>query len=82
MFHIFYLFKETPHLIVISSVVFIILNLLENIIHYNIGRSSSEGKETFQFPKKKEFIRIIIIMIIFSILQGVLTWFFVQMTAT
>ena len=61
-------------------VVFGILNLVENLIHYNIGRSYSEhnGKFVFYFPDIHEFIKIIGVMIIFGIAQGYITEFFIQ----
>lgn len=63
------------HIIAISFVVYIFVNLFENIIHYNIGRFSN--KEThFDLPSKKDLIKIVIIMCIFALLQGILTSYF------
>jgi hypothetical protein len=63
------------HIIAISFFVYIVVNLFENIIHYNIGRFSD--KETkFELPSKKDFIKIVVVMFIFALLQGVLTSYF------
>jgi hypothetical protein len=70
------LFKTNKyHLLAISFSVFIVINLIENLIHYNIGRhSNSELK--FETPTNNDWIKIIIVMIIFATLQGTLTCYF------
>jgi hypothetical protein len=70
------LFKTNKyHLLAISFFVFIIINLFENLIHYNIGRhSNSELK--FETPTTYDWWRIIIVMVIFATLQGILTCYF------
>jgi len=63
------------HIIAISFFVYIFVNLFENMIHYNIGRFSN--KETqLELPSKTDFIKIVIVMFVFALLQGVLTWYF------
>ena len=63
------------HIIAISFFVYIFVNLFENMIHYNIGRFSN--KETkFDLPSKKDFIKIVVVMCIFALLQGLLTNYF------
>ena len=63
------------HIIAISFFVYIFVNLFENIIHYNIGRFSN--KETkLELPSKKDFIKIIVVMLIFALIQGLLTSYF------
>jgi len=63
------------HIIAISFFVYIVVNLFENMIHYNIGRFS--GKETkFELPTKTDFIKIAVVMCIFALLQGILTSYF------
>jgi hypothetical protein len=63
------------HIIAISFVVYIFVNLFENMIHYNIGRFSN--KETkIELPSKKDFIKIIVVMCVFALLQGLLTFYF------
>jgi hypothetical protein len=64
------------HIIVISFFVYLIVNLIENLIHYNIGKFSN--KETkFDLPSKKDWKKIICVMCIFALLQGLLTYYFV-----
>jgi len=63
------------HIIAISFFVYIFVNLFENIIHYNIGRFSN--KETkLELPSKKDLIKIVVVMCIFALLQGILTSYF------
>jgi hypothetical protein len=62
-------------LIVISFCVYLFVNLFENLIHYNIGRFSD--KETkLEIPTKKDWIKIAIVMCVFALLQGLLTYWF------
>jgi hypothetical protein len=63
------------HVFIVSFCVFIVLNLIENLLHYNIGRHS-DSELVLNSPTKKDWIRIIIVMIIFAILQGVFTYYF------
>ena len=64
------------HIIVISFVVYLFVNLVENLIHYNIGKFSN--KETkFDLPSKKDWIKIILVMLIFALIQGLLTYYFI-----
>lgn len=63
------------HLIAISFFVYLFVNLFENLIHYNIGRFSN--KETkLEMPSKQDWIKIIVVMCVFALLQGLLTYFF------
>jgi hypothetical protein len=63
------------HIIIISFFIYIFVNFFENIIHYNIGRFSN--KETkLKLPTKKDFIKILLVMCVFALLQGVLTNYF------
>uniref|UniRef100_A0A6C0B4N1 Uncharacterized protein n=1 Tax=viral metagenome TaxID=1070528 RepID=A0A6C0B4N1_9ZZZZ len=63
------------HLIAISFFVYLLVNLFENLIHYNIGRFSN--KETkLELPSKKDWIKIIVVMCVFALLQGLLTYYF------
>jgi len=51
------------------------------MIHYNIGRFSN--KETkFELPSKKDLIKIIIVMFVFALIQGVLTSYFSKYVKT
>jgi len=63
------------HIIAISFFVYIFVNLFENLIHYNIGKFSN--KETqLELPTKKDFVKIVVVMCIFALLQGLLTNYF------
>ena len=63
------------HLIVVSFCVYIVVNLFENLIHYNIGRFSN--KETkIELPTKNDFVKIVVVMCAFALLQGLLTYWF------
>jgi hypothetical protein len=63
------------HIIAISFFVYIFVNLFENMIHYNIGRFSN--KETkFEIPTREDFIKIVLVMCVFALLQGLLTNYF------
>jgi hypothetical protein len=63
------------HIIVISFVVYLFVNLFENLIHYNIGKFSN--KETkLDLPSRQDFIKILVVMCVFALLQGVLTVYF------
>ena len=70
-------------------IIFGILNIIENLIHWNIGANSDFSKQfksetigyshsnisgfKFNFPTKSDFLKIIGVMIIFGITQGILT---------
>ena len=63
------------HIIAVSFLIYIFVNLFENMIHYNIGRFS--GKETkFELPTKSDFVKIAVVMCVFALLQGILTSYF------
>lgn len=77
MFDFCYVHRRLQSNIFMSSfIAFIILNVIENYIHYNIGRNHDD-KEFIKLslPSTKDWIKIIIIMIIFAILQGTFTIF-------
>jgi len=64
------------NIIVISFIVFMFLNLIENLIHYNIGRHTDTEKFiVFSNPPNKDWFKIAVIMIIFGLLQGFLTYY-------
>lgn len=78
----------TLHIFAFSFIVFIVLNLIENVIHYNIGKyhnngeagSKADGKSVAGFhftnPSETDWVRIVIIMFIFAVLQGFFTTYF------
>lgn len=75
-----YILTGAPfHLIAISFFVYLFVNLFENLIHYNIGRFSN--KETkLELPSKEDLIKIVVVMCVFALLQGVLTYYFTHYT--
>jgi len=77
MFEILYkLYKKGAfHIFVISFIVFVILNVIENVIHYNIGKTSNHKFEITN-PSETDWKKILITMVIFALLQGALTMYF------
>ncbi len=72
----FIVYGSSVRLILISFFVYIFVNLAENLIHYNIGKFSN--KETkLDIPSKQDWMKIIVVMVIFALLQGLLTYYFV-----
>jgi hypothetical protein len=82
-----YFKSGTLHIFVFSFLVFIVLNIIENVIHYNIGKfhdvngNSVNGTGTvagfhFTNPSHTDWVRIVVIMFIFAVLQGVFTSYF------
>lgn len=67
---------HSTHIIIISMIIFVILNIIENLIHWNIGKNSSNSTFSFQNPSFLDWVKIIFIMILFGFLQGFLTDFF------
>ena len=66
------------HIIAISFVVYLFVNFFENLIHYNIGRFTN--KETkLELPTKKDLIKILVVMCLFALLQGLLTSYFTKL---
>ena len=64
------------HIIAISFFVYLFINLIENLIHYNIGKFSN--KETkIDLPSKKDWFKIVVVMCVFALLQGLITYYFV-----
>ena len=87
MFELIYkkYFKSgTIHIFVFSFLVFIVLNVIENVIHYNIGKyhddATANGKTVAGFhftnPSQTDWVRIVVIMLIFAVLQGFFTTYF------
>lgn len=73
----------TIHVFVFSFLIFILLNVIENVIHYNIGKFHNWGNNEnyltgyhFTNPSTTDWVRIILIMVGFAILQGVFTSYF------
>jgi hypothetical protein len=66
------------NIILISMIVFLFINTIENIIHFSIGRNI-DNKNTsnikLEIPEVYDIIKIIFIMCIFSILQALFTYY-------
>ncbi len=85
-----YFKKGTLHIFLFSFLVFIVLNVIENVIHYNIGKfhegnrgtgntqSGDAGLAGFHFtnPSGTDWMRIVLIMLVFAVLQGFFTSYF------
>lgn len=68
-------FKNSSFIFLFSSfTVFIILNFIENLIHYTIGRNSNSSTIEIHSPTKLDWIRIVFIMILFGILQALFSY--------
>lgn len=87
MLHNVYLFHNFPHLVLVSSLIFVFLNIVENIIHYNIGLHASASKsnneeihDAFHVPSFKDAIKITVVMIVFALLQGIFTYVLMKYT--
>lgn len=66
---------SSTRIIVVSFFVYLFVNLFENLIHYNIGKFSNEETH-FVVPSKKDWLKIVVVMIIFALIQGLMTCFF------
>jgi hypothetical protein len=66
------------HIIIISMIIYIVLNIIENIIYYNGGKFGLHQNIDvyFTIPKKKDLIILIVIMLFFAFLQGLMTVLF------
>jgi surface polysaccharide O-acyltransferase-like enzyme len=67
---------ERYHLLYVSIIVYIIVNLFENIFYYSIGRHSNQEGIQIEFPTRKDWLKIICVTLIFAVLQGYLTCLF------
>ena len=64
------------YVILISMLVFIVLTMIEDIIHFNLGKYSGTKityKKIFEVPNFEDFVKIGIIIIVFAFLQGIIT---------
>lgn len=74
----------TIHVFVFSFLIFIVLNVIENVIHYNIGKFHNGGVNGVNYftgyhftnPSRNDWVRIIVIMLVFAFLQGAFTSYF------
>jgi hypothetical protein len=59
-------------LFIVSFCVYLGVNMIENLFHYNIGKHSNENL-TLELPTRHDWIKIVSVMLVFASLQGVLT---------
>jgi hypothetical protein len=57
-------------LVAVSVAVFLVLNLIENLIHYTIGRMSASPWAPPRWPTAQDWIFITITMAVFALAQG------------
>ena len=67
--------KSSMHLITVSFLVYLFVNLFENIIHYNIGKFT-DRETKIDIPTRKDWVKIIVVMCTFALIQGLLTYVF------
>lgn len=67
--------NKPTHIIIVSMIVFLVLNFIENLIYYNNGKYGFEDNVStyFTIPEKKNLFFIISIMLSFAFAQGLLT---------
>jgi len=63
---------KSIHLFMISFLVYLVLNLGENFIHYNIGKYHDRTTQ-LDLPSQEDWIKIVVVMLLFAGLQGILT---------
>jgi hypothetical protein len=71
--------KLPRHIIIISMISFILVNFTENLVHYSIGRNEVASKYSIRLhrPTFVDFMKIVVIMILFGILQAyVMYWLY------
>lgn len=67
--------SKSFYIFLISAISFFLLNLIEDLIHFNIGRNRDLEYKVY-LPANSEWYYIIIVMIFFSVLQGIVTYYF------
>ena len=62
------------HIFIVSFLVYAVINMVENYIHYNIGRNQESAYHIdFSWPSTLEWTKIAVVMVVFALLQGILT---------
>lgn len=68
------------HLFIVTTCVFIVINTIENLIHFSIGRNVQSKNEIkplkFEMPTKYDIVKIVGVMLVFAIIQGIATCYF------
>lgn len=73
MYHL--LKDSSTRIVFVSFFVYLFVNLFENLIHYNIGKFSN-AETHFEIPSEKDWFKIVVVMFLFALIQGLLTCFF------
>ena len=68
--------SKSFYIFLISGISFLILNLIEDLIQFNIGRNRNLSKSKIYLPENTEWFYVIIVMFIFATLQGLITYYF------
>ena len=79
MYYLLSRHTSTTRIFWVSFFMFSALNLVENLIHYNIGRDADRESLAIQvlhMPSGYDIARIVCIMVVFGILQAVGTCYF------
>jgi len=72
------------YVILISMLVFIVLTMIEDIIHFNLGKYAGTKitfEKLFQVPNFKDFVEIGIIILVFAFFQGFITNWLINLYA-
>ncbi len=59
-------------LFAVSFFVYLLVNMVENLFHYNIGKHSNQ-KLKLELPTRDDWVKIVMVMFVFAGLQGILT---------
>jgi len=59
-------------LFAVSFFVYLLVNMVENLFHYNIGKHSNK-KLKLELPTRDDWVKIVMVMFVFAGLQGILT---------
>jgi len=69
----FGIFIKEQAIFLISFFVFLSLNIVENLIHFTNGRKPNERVFQMTMSERRDWMKIVIIMLVFAILQGGIT---------
>ena len=62
------------HIFIVSFLVYVVINMIENYIHYNIGKTKESGYQIeFTNPSPLDWSKIAMVMLVFALLQGIFT---------
>lgn len=78
MYHL--LKNSSTRIMIVSFFVYLFVNLFENLFHYNIGKFSDREMDVSKdlLPTKNDWIKIVVVMIVFAGIQGLLTCYFTE----